>query len=210
MSREYEAMLRGERPIIRENGREPLCSIVQHEGAEFRQLMSKEDARYYLKNWLCKEPTTEEIEQYRHLGTVGTDIKDTLNPDTLDKLYMQSLEFTNLDGLEKVHNSESVVFIDSLCELATPSKSYMQYVDAIKKPDKVPVYNSVTGDYDYVSPVERMTKAEIVGFSGSVCADSGNSVYIPKYEAGEYSPYSKAVSSRSSSNRLATCQGSSG
>ena len=202
---QWQDRLDGKRPIIQgDSGREPLRSIVQHESPVFRQLITKEDATYYLKNWLCRSPTPDEVEQYRHMGTVGTDTQKPLNPDTLDKLYEQSLEFTNLDGLERVHNSESVVFIDSLCELATPSKSYMQYVDAIKKPEKVPVFNSDTGNYDYVSPVERMTKAEIIGFSGSVCSESGNTVYIPKYDAGEYSPYSKAVSVRSSSNRLAS------
>jgi hypothetical protein len=160
MSLEYEAMLKGDRPIQHESGQQTLCSIVQHERPKFRQLPSNKSN--------------------------------------------QSLEFMNLDGLESLHNSDSVVFFDSLCELATPSKSYQEYVDYIKHPGMVYRYNPVSLGYDKVSPVEDMTKAFIVGYSAALCSQSGNVVYYPKYEAGEYSPYSKAVSVRSSANRLAS------
>lgn len=158
MSLEYDAMLRGERPIHKDdNGHQPLCSILQHEHVFFRQLESK-----------------------------------------------QNIEITDLDGLEKLHHYSDVIFFDSLCRLANPSEAYKSYIDHIKHPGWKYEYNPKKLGYDHVSPIDEMTKAEIVGYNAVRCNEGKNIVYYPKYEAGEYSPYSKAVSVRSSANRLAS------
>jgi hypothetical protein len=156
---------------------------------------SKNDAIYFLKTYLCRNPTQAEIDQYLISGSIGgSSVNYQGSP--------QTLIMVDHSGLNDIHNEHDVIFFDTLCDLVSPSQAYFDYIEHIIKPDPVLKWDPQTQTFISVSSASELSMATLKGFSGSKCTESGNIVYLPKYNSGKYSPYSKAVSVRSSANRL--------